>query len=198
MRHITNKIYLFLLIGVICMLNSYGCTGNFKYAQYSSKDPELNIVIDHIPNWLYREHRDVQNGYASVLFFENRKDKNYKARITVTIRNDSKTGVQPVTIEAITDDLVTKRLKFKDAKLLSRSKTMFLGLEARDIILSYKAMDKIYSTDAQLIPVKERIVIFKRGDKSCLLRYENTEQEFDKFSKAFNHIAKSLKFKDNK
>lgn len=198
MKPITNKICLFLLIGVICMLNSYGCTGGFKYAQYSSKEPELNIVIDYIPDWLYREHRGAQSSYVSVLFFENRKDKNFKAKIVITVRDSSKIEIKPVTIEAMTDDLVTKRLKFKDAKLFLRLKTMFLGLETSDILLSYKAMDKLYSTDAKLISVKERIVIFKRGEKFYLLRYENTEQEFDKFSKAFSHIIKTLRFKDNK
>jgi len=197
MKHITNKICLFLLIGVICMLNNYGCTGGFQYAQYFSKDPELNIIIDYIPNWLYREHRDAQNGYASVLFFENREDKNYKAKIAITMKNGLKTEIKLSDIEAITDDLVTKRLKFKDAKLLSRSKTMLLGYEAREVLLSYKAMDKIYSTDAKLIPVKERILIFKKDDKLCLLRYENREEEFDKFNKAFDHIIKTLRFKDN-
>ena len=54
-------------------------------------------------------------------------------------------------------------------------------------------MNRLYSADAKLIPVKERVFIFKRGYKHYLLRYENSLKEFDKYNSAFTHIVKTLK-----
>jgi len=65
-----------------------------------------------------------------------------------------------------------------------------------NITLSYRTLDKIYAVDAKLIPVKERLVILIKNDKFYLLRYRNTEDGFARFNKAFNHIIKTLKFKD--
>ena len=36
----------------------------------------------------------------------------------------------------------------------------------------------------------------KRKDKFYTLRYQNKAEEFDRFSKAFDHLVNSLKFKD--
>ncbi|MFA5118967.1 MAG: hypothetical protein WC695_09015 [Candidatus Omnitrophota bacterium] len=198
MKPTINNVYLFLLIGVMCMVNNYGCTGgSLRYEQYIGKNQELNIGIDYISQWLYRENKDLQKGYASVVFFEDSKGENYKPKIAITAQDLSKIDVLE-TLEALTDDLVKKRLKFKDAKLLSRSKADVMGLDAREILLSYKAMDKIYSVDAKLIPVKEKIIIFMKPGKAYSLRYENTEQGFDRFSKAFDHMVKTFKFNDPK
>lgn len=175
------------------MLSNYGCADRFKYAQFSSKDPELNITLDYISSWLYREHRGVSNRYVSVVFFENEKNSNYKARMAVTVSDGLKSEIKLSTIEEMTDDLVAKRLKFKDAKLLLKAKTVLLGLEAREIIFTYKAINKLYDKDAKLISVKERIFIFKRGDKHYLLRYENYLKEFDKYNSAFTHMIKTMR-----
>jgi len=193
-----KKLFLFLMIGVICMFNSYGCGRGIKYAEYICKDPELNITMDYIEGWLHREHRGINDNYVSVLFLENRKDKNFKAKISVTAKNISKIEVMPLSVDAVLDDTIGRRLKFKNAKLLSKSKISFLNVEAREILLSYKALDKLYSIDNKLIPVKERIIIFSRGNVYYLLRYENAENEFDKFSGAFSHVIKTIKFKDSK
>jgi hypothetical protein len=195
MKYRADKICLFLLIGVICMLNSYGCTGGDKYKLYSSKDQELNITIDYISNWVYQEDKDIGSGYASVLFFDSGEDKNFKARISVTARIAAKIESKPKTLEEMVADLTTRRLKFKDAKLLSMNKIKLLGLEAKEILLSYKVMDKLYSVGAKLILAKEKVVVFKKGDKFWVLSYVDTEQGFDKFSKAFDHMVKTLKFK---
>lgn len=180
------------------MLNSYGCGRGIKYAEYISKDPELNITMDYIQGWLHREHRGVNDNYASILFLENRKEKNFKAKISVTAKNISKIGVIPLSVDAVLDDTIRRRLKFKNAKLLSKSKISFLKTEAGEILVSYKTLDKLYSIDNKLISVKERIIIFKRGNVFYLLRYENAENEFDKFSGAFSRVIKTIKFKDSK
>jgi hypothetical protein len=198
MRNRAKKICVFILIGVIYMVNIYGCTGSSEYARYSSKDQELNLTADYIRGWLSREHRGPNNSYASVLFYEDKKDKGFKAHISITAKSSSTAEVSPSTLDAYTDDLIAKRLKFKDAKVLSKSKIRLLGTLASSIELSYKALDKLYTVDAKLIPVKERVVILKKADKFYVLLYQNKEEEFKKFSKAFSHIIKTLKLKDGK
>ena len=198
MRNRVVKICFFILTGVIYMSNISGCSGGLKYAQYSCKDPELNLTVDYVPGWLSREHRGPNNSYASVLFYEDKKEKGFKAHISITAKNSSTAGVDPATVDAYTNDLIAKRLKFKDAKVLSKSKIRLLNTEASSIELSYKALDKLYMVDAKLIPVKERVVILKKVDKFYVLIYQNKEKEFKKFSSAFSHIIKTLSFKDGK
>ena len=179
------------------MFSSYGCSGNLKYERYSSKDIEINISMDYISGWLYSEHRGSNDSYAQVIFYElAKKDKTSRVGMAVTVEKSSKVRFQPLTLEAMADDLLNKRLKFKDARILSKVNTSLFDTEALDIELSYKTLDKLYSADAKLIPVKERIIIFKRNDRFYTLRYENTEEEFNKFAQAFTHCIGTLKFKD--
>lgn len=193
MKIILNKFFVCLLLGVISMLNLFGCFSNLKYEKYSSKDPELNITMDYISGWLFSEHRGSYGSYAQVIFYEpESKDKTLKAGIVVTANK-----IEPAfpTIKEFSDDLITKRLKFKDAAVLLKSKIELIGTEAINIELSYKTLDKLYGKDAKLVPVKEKIVVFKRNDKFYVVRYENTEEEFTKFYNAFNRIIKTLRFK---
>ena len=196
MKLMLKKVFVYLLIGVIYMFSYYGCSSGLKYERYSSKDSKINITLDYVSGWLYSEHRGSQGSYAQVLFYEpTRKNKDFKAGMVVTVKDSSKIEVNPLSVEAVADDLLAKRLKLKDAKVLLKSKIRFFKTDAINVELSYKTLDKLYSVNAELIPVRERIVIFKRGDKFYFLRYENTDDEFDKFSKAFNHIIKTLRFK---
>ena len=196
MKPMLNKILVYLLIGVIYMFNGYGCSAGVEYEIYSSKDSEINITINYISGWSYREDRGSNNSYAQVVFYPPQsKDKGLGAVIAVTVKDISRIGFKPQDIKGMADDLLSKRMKFKDAQVLSSSKIKIQGIEALDIQLSYKTLDKIYALDAKLIPVKERVVILKRENKFYLLRYENRKDEFDKFNKDFSHIIKTLKFK---
>ena len=193
MKLMPNKIFVYAVIGGLFMIGCNGCASGLGYEKYVSKDPKLNISMDYISGWLYSEHRGTQDSYAQVLFYEpDRKDKDRKAGIAVTVRDMSKVEFDPLSVEAAADDLLKKRLKLKDAKILSKSKIEFLRTVAVDIKLTYKTLDKLYSTDAKFIPVKERIVIFNRGGTFYTVRYENTAEEFERFEKAFSHCIKTL------
>ena len=193
-----SKLNIILMIGVISMFSFCGCSDGFKYEKYSSKDPELNITMDYISDWHYSEQRGSYGSYVQVQFYEPiGPDKNLAASMIVTIKRSSKVKFKPLTVEAAVDDLLTKRLKFKDSKIISKSKVKLLKTEAWDIELAYKTLDKLYSVDAKLIPAKERIIIFKKDDKFYFLRYENTDEEFNKFNNAFNRVVKTLKFKNS-
>ncbi|OGX23775.1 MAG: hypothetical protein A3J51_00695 [Omnitrophica WOR_2 bacterium RIFCSPHIGHO2_02_FULL_45_21] len=198
MKSIIKKINLLLLLGVIAMTNNHGYAGDFNYTRYESRDPELNISIDYLEGWICKEQRGPENKFVNILFFENRKDKDYKAFISVTVENLSAIAIKPLTIEALADDLITKRAKFKDAKLLSKAKKEILGLEVQDITMSYQALDKLHSLDAKVILVKEGMIIFIRDNKFYTIQYQNRESEFDRFSQAFSHIIETMRFQDGK
>ena len=188
---------LFLLSGIICLINLYGCSDKLKYEKYSSKSINLNLSLDYIAGWLYSEQIGANDNFPQVVFYKpSKKDAISLAGIIVTVDKSTKIQLPAQTIEAVAVDLLSKRQRFKDAKILLKLKRKFLGLPAWDIKLSYKTLDKTYSAEAKLIAVIERIIIFKREDKFYTLRYENRAEEFDQFSGAFSRIINSLRFKD--
>jgi hypothetical protein len=191
-----GKVYAYIMIGVIAMFNLSGCSSNVKYEKYSSKDSEINIVMDYISGWLYSEHRGSYNSYAQVLFYEKGDEKKlFKAGISVNVRDISKLEVRPATIEALADDLKSRRMKFKDSMMVSNGNLKVSGVNAIAMDFSYKTLDKLYDVTAKLIPVKEKIVIFRKGNKFYTVRYENTAEDFKGFEKAFRRMINSIAFK---
>jgi hypothetical protein len=188
---------IFLLLGVMCMINTYGCAEGFKYERYSGKDPELNFTLDYISGWLHSEQMGSKDSFSQAVFYQpSGKDQTSMAGMVVTVEKSQNLEISAPTIDARAEDILSRRLKFKDSRILSRDKKNILGLPAWDIRLSYKTLDKLYSIDAKLRPVTERIIIFKRKDKFYTLRYQNRAEEFDKLGPAFDHLVNSLKFKD--
>jgi hypothetical protein len=184
-----------LTLGVIIMVYLSGCAGGIKYDRYSNTDPSLNLSMDYILGW---EH-DVQYGsrgsFVQVLFIEHMPEgKTYAGMMVVTVKDRSKLKLETPTIEGIKDDIIEKRFHFKEPKLLSAAKTKFLGREAIEFTLSYTALDSFNKLSAKFVPIKERIIIFERNDKFYIIRYENLADDFDKYSKAFDHIVRSIKF----
>jgi len=187
-------IHAYIIIGAISMFNLFGCSSDMKYEKYSSKDSEINISMDYIPGWLYSEHRGSYNSYAQVLFYEKGDEKkSFKAAISVNVKDASKLKEPPAAIEAMADDLKSKRMKFKDFILVSEASSKILGENAIIMDFSYKTLDKLYDATAKAIPVNEKVVIFKKGGKLYTIRYENTAEDFKKFEKSFKHMLSSLK-----
>jgi len=188
---------IFLLLGVMCMINTYGCADSFKYERYSGQNPELNFSLEYISGWLHSEQTGSKNSFFQVVFYQPAgKDQLSMASMVVTVEKSQNLEINPLTLDAKVEDILNKRLKFKEIQILSKDKKDTLGLPARDIKLSYQTLGEPYSINAKPLPVIERIIILKRKDKFYTLRYENKVEEFDKFSKAFDRLVNSLKFKD--
>ena len=180
------------------MASLFGCSSGFKYARYSSSDPEINIKMDYLAGWKFTEDRGAKNSYAQVVFIEpleTRKEKPLGASLAVTVIDSSNIGVSPATIETVADDIVKKRLMFSGAKVMSRSDMKMRNRKAVDILLSYKRTDKIYSYNPKMVSVKERIVIFEDGTKFYMIKYKAREEPFEKYNKAINHCVSSLRLK---
>lgn len=195
MRDTRMNSWLTIIAGVFVMMNICGCSDGFKYSRYSSKDPELNLTIDYISGWRSIEHRGENNMNASVLFFEDKAGNVFKAKVSLTAIDISKSKIKPTTIDRLADSISAATLKFEGSKVLSRSKIKFLGTDAVELLFSYKTLDRIYVVNSKLIPAEERMIIFERGDKFYTIRYENREEDFEKLSKAFDHMIRTLRFK---
>lgn len=181
--------------GIFMMGNRCSGLGSLKYEKYSSEDPELNITMDYISGWRYSEHRGSYGSYAQVQFYGAVK-KDFAPSIVVTVERSSKVTFKPLTIGAMADDLIAKRMKLEDTKIVSRSKIKLLGGPAIDITLTYKKPDKLRSMEVKLIPFKEHLVIFQKDDRFYTLRYMNPEKEFEEFLRAFDHCIKTLRLKE--
>lgn len=187
-----------LITGAIIMVNLFGFSDE-KFEKYSSKDPLINISMDYISGWQYDETRGSYNSYAQVMFFPfKRGEKSPKVIMAVTVRDSSKVEFVPPTVEAVEVDLIAKRMKFKEAKVLLRSKQEILNTEAVVIELSYLTSENLLNINSKLIPVKEKAIIFKKKNNFYFLRYECPTEEFDKYSSAFEHIVRTIRIKENK
>ena len=174
------------------MANQYGNSDDSMYKEYSSEDPELNITMDYIADWRYQEHRGSYDSYAQVQFYGAVKDK-FAPSFVITVERSSKVKFQPLTVEAMADDLIKKRMLFEDAKVVSKSDAQLLGAPAVDMTLTYKQPDQLRRIDAKTIPFKERIMIFQKDNKFYTLRYLNPQQAYDEFEQAFLHCIGTLR-----
>lgn len=189
-----------ILTGVIGMTAGFGCANRVKFVRFSSSDPMLGVEMDYVKGWVYQEHKDQNSGYAGVVFFEDKPGDVPKAIIGLTAMesgrlNERMAAQQSLNLEAFADDLVSKRMKFKEAKVLSRGKTKVASEEAIVLELSYLTLDKLYSLDAKLIPVKEKVILFRAQEKFYILRYENGITDYPRYERAFAHISSSLRLK---
>jgi len=201
MNKMTVKVAIFLILGAVYMFTCNGCSGTARYSKYSSIDPELNIAMDYLSGWQPSETRGANNSYAEVFFGEPRDKEEKgtrKAFIVVNSVESSKMGIAADTIEAAANDLSGKMLKFKDGKSLGRARIKIPSGEAIKLDFSYKAPDKLYAVGAKLVPVMERVVILKNGGRFYTVRYENKEEDFSKFEKDFDHMVKSVRFKEKR
>lgn len=196
MKSFKNIIMVVLIMGVMTMVNSKGFSESIKYENYSTKDSELNFTVDKIFGWLVSEQRGSSDNYSQIIFFEPINAGSFvKGAIDITAQENSKTGYSNPVLEVIADDILRKRLKMKDAVMLERAKGVLNGLESWTMEVSYKSLEKPNSVKPNLITIKEKIIVFAKGNKFYTLRYQNKIEAFNKYSKAFDYIISTLKFK---
>lgn len=184
-----------MMTGGVAMVPCYGDSGNITYEQYSSKDSELNLVMDYVAGWRYNEHRGSYGSYAQVQFYGDVKG-DFAPSFVVTVKRSSKVDFEPLTIQGMADDIIAKKMKLKGAEVLSRGQAELSGgVPAMDISLAYQKPDELRSLDPEWIPFRERIIIFQKDDKFYTLRYMNPQEEFDAFEGAFLHCVKTLRIK---
>jgi hypothetical protein len=181
-----------ITIGVLTMTQFCACSFKSPYEKYISKDAEIGVAMDYPSGWTFRESRGARNSYAQVDFYVPKKEKNQQRFIAVTVKDTAQLGLPSASIESLTEDILSKRQKFKEYALISKTATVIGNATAWDITIAYKMMDKLYSVDAKLIPVKERFAVFSQKGKFYIARYQNTSQEFDAYAEVFSHCLKSI------
>ena len=170
--HMHIGITVMIVAGGILMANHSGNCGDLGYKVYSSEDLELNIEMEYIADWAYREHRGSHGSYAQVQFYGIAHGP-VAPSIIVTVEKSLNVDFRPLTVEAMADDVISKRLKLEDSKVLSRLETTLLDMPAVDITFAYKQKDRLRSLNFNMVPFKERVVVVQKGDRFYTLRYVN-------------------------
>jgi hypothetical protein len=70
-----------------------------------------------------------------------------------------------------------------------------MGADAAMVEVSYLTLENMLDARSKLILEKEKIIICKKGDKFYFFRYENSAKDFERYTAAFMHIARSMKIK---
>lgn len=177
------------------MATQNASSNNPTFQKYSSTDEELNLTMDYISDWEYREQRGSYDSYAQVQFYGAQKD-GIAPSIIVTMKRTSKVSFEPLTIGGMADDLIKKRMLFKDAQVVSKSDAELLGDPAVDLTLSYKQLNKLHSIDSNHVSVQERVFILKKDDRFYTVRYINSQKEFGIYEEAFLHCIGTLRIKE--
>lgn len=177
------------------MVTFSGCSGNFKYEKYISKNSTVDFTLDYLHGWEPQEQIGSFNSFLQICFYEPViKGKGLRAMMVVTIEDASKVAIMPKTIIGLQDDIIKKRMFFNSAKVLSKINRKVLGMNAIEMKLSYKTISDPVKI-GKLVFYKEEIIILERNGKFYTIRYGNFADEFDNYSKAFDHIVKSIKLK---
>lgn len=183
-----------VMTGGMLMSASDGNAGYLTYEPYVSQDVALNIKMDQIEGWRSVESRGSYGSYAQVQFLGQFKGK-FAPSFVVTIKSADKVSFKPLTLEGMVEDLIAKKLHFREAKVLSRKDIEVVGLPAVEIILTYKTPESLKDIQPKFISVQERIILFQKGDRFYEVKYMNPEQEFSLYDDAFTHCVETLKIK---
>jgi hypothetical protein len=195
MKGVINKIWVWIIIGASGMVNNCGCSGSFQYALYSSKAAGLHVSLEYISGWKVQETRGERGSYSHVIFIENSTGEEMKAFMTVTATLFAGNDAQAFDLPAAAEDIVKKRSQFKGFSVISRSAGTLEGLVTQELVLAYQGLNKLYRTDAVFVPIKERVVLCRKGDMLYSFTYQSAERRFDAFNKAFNHLLTTVVFK---
>ena len=183
-----------IALGAILMIFFSGCSGGMKYEKYSAVDPKLNLSMEYIKGWTCTVQYGSLDSFVQAVFCEPGKDGIFAGIMAVTVKDSSKAGFSPKTIDGMLEDLIRRHMKYNSAKVVSKTRRNILGEDAFDVKFSYRSLNSFESAKAKIVPMKERVIIFKKDDKFYSIRYETLAENFNKYEKAFDHIVKSIKF----
>jgi hypothetical protein len=192
------SIIIVIIMGAMSMCIS-GCSDNKQYAIYASKSPAFDITFNYIAGWDHAEQKGSHGSFIQAVLSEPLAGKKaVRASMVATVEPASKAQITPGTIEAYAQDLVSRRMVFKDAKVISQKAAQCAGQPAIEIVMGYLILDNPASINAVSVQVRERILVFKRNDAFYIFRYVHDVKEFDTFAGAFGHMLESIKFKAGK
>jgi hypothetical protein len=185
-----------IIAGAITMVTYCGCSNNHEYARFEAKSPAFDITFDYVSGWDHAEQRGSRGSFVQASLYEPvASKKKIRANMVVTVEPAAKAKIEPATIEAYAQGIISRRMNFKDTKLISQKGTKCAGLPAVELVLGYQLLDNPEVLNAVYVPARERIVIFKRNDAFYVLRYVNDINYFNLFAKAFEHMLASIRFK---
>lgn len=173
-----------------------GCFGGVPLAEYSGRDPELQVTMLYPRGWSSREARGEYGSYAQVFFREpDRPGKPLLAAVSFAVRQKDKLGAAGDTLEAFVSDVMDKRSKLQDAAVVSKKKARLMGVEGYEIVFSYKKLADPRKLDSPVISVRERTAFARVDDRFYSVSYTNLKDDFPSFDAAFSRTLASIRLK---
>lgn len=192
---ITGRLII-LFMGVSAISGISGCAGGdgAKYSKYSNSNPQLNLSIDYPEGWRYIAYKNQQSGFPVVVFAPPADGSGaFSVLMSVEAADTKGAGGKELSAKAVTDGIIERELKMPAAKLLSRSKTSVNFAKAEDIRMSLNMLEKLHVKGAKLLPSQARIITMKKGDKVYAVKLIAKQEEFERYSKVLDRMAKTLK-----
>lgn len=175
-----------------------GCSDGFKYEKYTANDPMLGLKVEYLKGWIHGESRGSNDSYAEVFFGEPPKDKSaiFRPFMNIVARDTTLLGAGAKDLGGIADIIISKNIKIHRANEIStqRARIKLPAGEAVESSFEFETFDKIYTVGSSKIKVVEREVVLVKDSKAYILSYRNRQEDFGKYSRAFDHFIRSLQF----
>ena len=173
------------------MAGVLGCGSPFQYEKYVSRDTLLNVTMDKLVDWTFRETRGADTSYIQVSFLP--PASTMRTGISLTLKDAAHLGTKD-DLEAVVADLLKKRGAFSAFKLEEKQQGSLLGEPAVVLRMTYKAIMDLKQA-APLIPQGEKIMVARVKGLFYFFRYQNVLENYAQLEPAFDHMAKSMCFK---
>jgi len=194
-----RRLFLAVVSGAVMIGLLSGCSGGFKYDKYATKDPMLGLRVEYLKGWLHGDSRGTMESYAEVFFGEPSKDKSasFKPFMSIVVRDISSVGISTKDLSGIADAVISDNIKIHRASEIpgSRAAIKLPAGKAIESTFNFDTFDRIYTVGNKKIKVTEKQIVLLKGFKVYVLSYRNKQEDFDKYSKAFRHFVKSVRFK---
>ena len=158
------------------------------YAKHFTTKFSNNFVVDYPKTWKVSEIKDNVAGLSNVIFTQINHTGILQGYISIS---ESKSGSS--SLEAFAKDILARRVKLKDMKVISNKAVTCAGIKGKDIILSYIGRDRLEGP-ANVVTIIQRLIVLEKGDSFFTFKYESPKNSYDSKSGDFDHMLQSVVF----
>ncbi len=161
-----------------------------EYELYSREIPgDRTLSVEYPAGWKSGSHWGDRGAFYQVLFFPEQGTLP-KPLISVAVYFSGPTALSGA--REFLDDTIRKRLLFNQSSVLGQSSLQTSGESALQVLMRYRRPRDIHKLGNDMVFVKERIVILRKGESLMMLRFEHDENNFDATSPLFDHFLQTL------
>ncbi len=184
-----------LFMGVSAISGISGCAGDgAKYSKYSNSNPQVNLSIDYPEGWRYIAYKNQQSGNPIVAFAPPSDGSGaFSALMSVEVADMKSADGKALSEKEVSDGIINREMMMPEAKLISRTRISVNFAKAEDTRISLNMLEKLHMKGAKMLPSQARIITMRRGDKVYAVKLIAKQEEFGRYSKVLDRMAKTLK-----